>query len=197
MHKKIIIIAGGENDPNIQCLIETLQNKQLLQLEQNSQQTFELLPILFGKHSTPQLTLEFLNTTHNELHNELHNEIHNETPQIQLKINNNILNNSLISGCFLRYDVFNWLIDKRPQVSARATNFHEFFSAWLLSTPKTLWCPNKKKLLTQTNKFHALMVAQSIGLRIPLTICSNHITEINTFASKFKLIKSRKLLLNL
>lgn len=81
-------------------------------------------------------------------------------------------------ACFLRYDVFHTLADKRPSVEFRAQAWYTALYGWMLAHDDV-------RMLNRgfgglTNKPHVLTEAARCGLRIPRTLVTNDLEFLDT-----------------
>ncbi len=87
---------------------------------------------------------------------------------------------------FMRYDVFQAMADRRPEVSFRAQAWHTTLHGWMLAHDDVRMM--NRRYAGQVNKPFMLSLAASCGLRIPRTRITNHLDDLERLPDAAQLI---------
>lgn len=83
------------------------------------------------------------------------------------------------TAAFLREDVFGSDLGRKADVAHKSAVWHETLRGWLAERPDILW-PNRQFAKSrQSNKLQNLQLALKAGFRIPKTLITNDVAEIN------------------
>jgi hypothetical protein len=134
----MIVVAGGDTDPNILFLLQRLADSGLPHRA-----------LCVGSSGVPSLTWTLSDD--------------------RLSINGATLRPTAL---FLRYDVFTYLGDRRPESRRRAARWYQAWIAWVLAHEDVAFL-NRKYGMRQPSKPYMLHRARCLGLDVPDSIVTN------------------------
>jgi glutathione synthase/RimK-type ligase-like ATP-grasp enzyme len=93
-----------------------------------------------------------------------------------------------VGGAFVRYDVFESMIDPRPAVTYRATAWYHAMMGWL-AVEERVNAFNRHMTQAAGNKPATLIVARACGLPVPATWITNDVASVRSLGERAGIAK--------
>lgn len=107
------------------------------------------------------------------------------TPRVRWDLDTNTLSLDgeplVVSGVFLRNDVFYGELDARPEAGYRSEAWHDTLAAWARAHPALRLCNRGARWWS---KPETLLLARELGLLVPETVITNDLEVLRTWAAR-------------